>query len=172
LTQVTLVEKQYYLNLVIVDIHKKKKMKNQKIALEQLLNAPISRVWKALTDKNEMKQWYFDLAEFNPEVGFKFHFTGGPSPERQYLHLCEITEVIPNEKLEYSWHYDGYEGNTLLTFILVEQGNKTLLKFSHAGIETFPANNPDLALSNFVTGWNQIIHTSIKEYIDNFNKNI
>ena len=39
---------------------------------EVLLNAPASKVWKAITDKNEMKQWYFDLAEFKPEVGFEF----------------------------------------------------------------------------------------------------
>ena len=141
-------------------------MKNQPIELELLLNAPVSRVWKAITDKNEMKQWYFDLPEFIPEVGFKFQFTGGPTPDRQYLHLCEITEVIPEEKLSHSWRYDGYPGDTLVTYRLIEQGNKTLLKFTHTGIETFPADNPDLAVSNFVTGWNQIIHTALKEYVE------
>ena len=48
-------------------------------------------------NKNEMKKWYFDLAEFKAEVGFKFQFSGGP-PEKQYLHLCEVTEIIPEKK--------------------------------------------------------------------------
>lgn len=141
-------------------------MKNQPIELELLLNAPVSSVWKAITDKNEMKQWYFDLAEFKPKVGFKFQFSGGPTPERQYLHLCEITEVIPKEKLVHTWSYDGYAGNTIVTFRLLAQHDQTLLKFCHSGIETFPANNPDFAKANFVEGWNHIIHTALKEYFD------
>jgi len=141
-------------------------MENQLITVEQPLNAPVSRVWKAITDKNEMKQWYFDLAEFKPEVGFKFQFTGGPTPDRQYLHLCEITEVIPEEKLSHSWRYDGYRGDTLVTYRLIEQGNKTLLKFSHTGIESFPEDNSDFGIANFVEGWNHIIHIALKEYLE------
>ena len=50
-----------------------------------------------------MKQWY---------LGFKFQFTGGPSSEKQYVHLFEIKEVIPEHKLAYSWKYKGFEGNS------------------------------------------------------------
>ncbi len=51
-------------------------MSNQPIELERIINAPISKVWKAITDKNEMKNWYFDLAEYKAEKGFKFQFHG------------------------------------------------------------------------------------------------
>jgi len=141
-------------------------MKNQPIILERLFNAPVSKVWSAITDKNEMKNWYFDLAEFKAEPGFKFQFTGGPSPEKQYIHLCEITEVIPRKKLTYSWRYDGYPGNSFVTFDLFEHGNKTLLRLSHKGIETFPEDNTDFAIKNFNEGWNEIIHTSLKNYLE------
>ncbi len=52
-------------------------MKANPIVIERTLNAPASRIWKALTDRNEVKSWYFDLAEFKPEVGFEFSFTAG-----------------------------------------------------------------------------------------------
>ena len=139
-------------------------MNNKPIILEILLNAPVKKVWKALTDKNEMKIWYFDLEEFRPEVGFKFHFTGGPSPEKQYLHLCEITEVIPEKKLTHTWRYDGYAGNSFLTFELSPQGNKTLLKLTHKDLETLPRDNPDFAVRNFEEGWNSIINDSLVNY--------
>ncbi|HMG16656.1 MAG TPA: SRPBCC domain-containing protein, partial [Saprospiraceae bacterium] len=74
-------------------------MDNLPIIVERIFNAPASKIWSALTDKNEMKKWYFDLKEFKAEVGFKFQFYGGPEDGIQYLHLCEITEVIPNKKL-------------------------------------------------------------------------
>ena len=39
-------------------------MKEAPIVIEQTVNAPVSKVWQAITDKNQMKQWYFDLKEF------------------------------------------------------------------------------------------------------------
>ena len=141
-------------------------MDNQPIVLERMFNVPPSKVWKAITDRNEMKEWYFDLPEYKAEAGFKFQFSGGPTPDRQYLHLCEVTEAIPGRKLTHSWRYDGYAGISFVTFELLDQGGHTLLKFSHSGIETFPADNPDLAKKNFVEGWNQIIQTSLKEYLE------
>ena len=139
-------------------------MKNEPFVIERTYNAPIARVWKAITHKEDMKQWYFDLAEFKPEVGFEFQFLGGKD-EKKYLHLCKITEIVPGTKITYSWRYDGYEGISYVTFELFAEGNKTRVKLTHEGLETFPANNPDLAKENFVQGWNSIIGTSLKEFL-------
>lgn len=140
---------------------------NLKIITEEIsLNASPAQLWKALTDKEEMKKWYFDLAEFEPEVGFKFTFTGGPSPERQYVHLCEITEATPQQKLTYSWAYEGYSGVSYVIFELFPQKGKTLLALTHKGIDTFPAEEPDLDIANFRAGWNSIIQTSLKNYVE------
>ena len=141
-------------------------MNNEPIIIEREFNAPISKVWKAITDRDEMAKWYFDITDFKAETGFKFHFSGGPSPDRQYLHLCEITEVIKERKLSHSWRFDGYPGSSLLTFELSGQDNKTLLKLTHSGLETFPEENPDFAKANFVEGWNEIINVSLKKYLE------
>ncbi|HSP88340.1 MAG TPA: SRPBCC domain-containing protein [Ignavibacteriaceae bacterium] len=141
-------------------------MKNDPIIKEVLLNAPVAKVWKAITDKEDMKQWYFDLAEFKPQVGFKFQFEGGKD-EKIYLHLCKVTEVIPNKKLTYSWRYEGYPGISFVTFELFSEGNKTKLKLTHEGLESFGTANPDLARENFVEGWNEIIGASIKKFVEN-----
>jgi len=139
-------------------------MKSKPIIIERVYNAPISKVWKAITDKNEMKQWYFDIAEFKPEVGFKFQFIGC-NEEKEFLHLCEITEVVTEQKLTYSWRYNGFEGNSFVTFELFEEGKNTRLKLTHRGLESFP-NKPDFAKSNFNQGWDQIINTSLKAYLE------
>lgn len=141
-------------------------MDHQPIVIERKFNAPVAIVWKALTDKDEMKKWYFDLAAFKAEVGFQFQFIGGPDGGIQYIHLCAITEVVPEQKLTYSWRYEGYEGISFVTFELKEQDGGTLLILTHKGLESFPASNPDLAKGNFVEGWNHIIHTSLKGYLE------
>jgi len=142
-------------------------MNNQPIVLERIFTAPLSQVWKAIADRDEMAKWYFDLAKFKAETGFKFQFYGGPSPEKQYLHLCEIVEVIDKRKLSYTWCYDGYPGNTIVTFELFEdEDNSVLLKLTHSGLETFPEENPDFAKANFEEGWNEIINVSLKKYLE------
>ncbi len=133
--------------------------------IERIYNAPISKVWKAITDKNDMKQWYFDLAEFKPEIGFEFQFYGGKDPANPYRHLCKITELITNKKLTYSWRYDGYPGESFVTFELFEEGNKTRLKLTHSGIETF-GDHPDFAKENFAFGWTSLIGTSLMDFLE------
>lgn len=141
------------------------KNKVKPVVTEVVLNAPIVKVWKAITNKNDMKQWYFELETFRPEVGFEFQFYGGKD-EKQYLHLCQVTEVIPGRKLAYSWRYDGNPGNSLVTFELVPEGKNTKLRLTHEGLESFGTNNPDLAKENFIEGWNTIIGKSIKAFVE------
>ena len=116
---------------------------------EVIINASIEKVWKAITNKDEMKNWYFEVDEFKPEVGFEFQFSGGKD-NNVYLHLCKITEVIPNKKLSYSWKYDGYTGESFVTFELFNDEGNTTVRLTHSGLETFPSENPDFAKENFV----------------------
>ena len=94
------------------------------VVLERSFNAPVARVWKALTDADEMRIWYFDLKEFKPEVGFEFEFTVEHEGKKD-RHRCKITEVIPQKKLAYTWRYQGHEGDSLVTFELFAAGDKT-----------------------------------------------
>ena len=132
--------------------------------IERTLNAPIEKVWKAITEKEQMKQWYFDLAEFKPQTGFEFSFEGG-TEEKSYLHLCKVTEVVPGKKLQYSWRYEGYEGNSFVTWELFPEGDQTRLRLTHEGLETFP-DNPDFAKKNFEAGWTDIIGKNLKEFLE------
>lgn len=141
-------------------------MKNTPLIIERIYNAPIEKVWHAITDCDAMKHWFFDLPEFKLEIGFPFQFYAGREGSTQYLHLCEITEIIPGKKLTYSWRYDGYPGMSYITLELFAEGTQTRLKFTHAGIETFPADNPDLSLENFSEGWNFMINELLKDFVE------
>lgn len=140
-------------------------MEKQPFEIERTYNAPADLVWKAITQKELMKQWYFDLKEFKAEVGFVFEFYGGP-PEKQYLHRCKILEVILGKKLKHTWEYVGYEGMSYVTFELFPEGKNTRVKLTHEGLETFPASNPDLVQSNFVAGWTELIGTLLKNFVE------
>jgi uncharacterized protein YndB with AHSA1/START domain len=140
-------------------------MEGKTFYIERVFDAPRKVVWAALTEKELMKQWYFDLKEFKAEVGFVFEFYGGEAGGEQFLHHCEIIEVIPEIKLVHTWLYVGYEGVSYLTFELSDEGESTLLKLTHSGIESF-SPIPAFAFHNFEAGWNHIIGTSLKTFLE------
>jgi|SRR5437868_11753937 len=133
--------------------------------IERTFNAPIAKVWNAITNNDEMKKWYFELPEFKAEEGFEFQFYGGKG-DQQWLHLCKVTDVVSGKKLTHSWRYDGMEGNTFVTWELFEEGDKTRLKLTHEGLETLPQNE-FFKKENFANGWTQILDQSLAKYLGN-----
>jgi len=140
-------------------------MKKQSFSIERILNASVDKVWAAITDKDAMKQWYFDVSAFEPKIGFEFTFVGKAEKGATYTHLCKITELIKNKKLTYTWQYKGYEGISYVSFELFEEGPRTRLKLTHTGIETIAVNGAGFAKENFVAGWTYLIGTSLPEYL-------
>jgi uncharacterized protein YndB with AHSA1/START domain len=142
-------------------------MGTQPLIVERSYNAQIEKVWKAITDKDQMKEWYFELEEFKAEKGFKFRFTGGDE-NVQYLHECEVLFVDPPHKLSYSWIYPEYSGGySVVTWELFEEGEKkTRLKLTHEGIDSFPKDNPNFAVTSFTNGWNFILGDSLKDFVE------
>ena len=70
------------------------------ITMERTYDAPVGRVWTALTDVNEMRRWYFDIKEFQPKIGCEFEFVV-EHEGNTYHHLCKVTAVILQKKIAY-----------------------------------------------------------------------
>jgi uncharacterized protein YndB with AHSA1/START domain len=138
------------------------------VVVERTFNAPVTRVWQALTDVEQMRQWYFDLKEFKSQVGFEFEFIV-EHEGTTYHHLCQVTEVIPQQKIAYTWRYNGEPGDSLVTVELFDEGKKTRVKLTHTGIETFP-KMPAFALKNFEAGWTAIIGSELKQFVEKSKK--
>ena len=142
-------------------------MDTGEVKLETIFRVTVTRLWKALTDIHEMKQWYFPMLEaFLPEPGFETVFTVH-NEGQEYPHRWKITEAIPNQKLGYSWRFDGFPGDSLLSFELFEVPEGTKLRLVHSGLQSFqPKQHPQLSKDNFEAGWNQIIGTALKTYLE------
>jgi len=134
------------------------------VVVERTFDAPVARVWQALTDVEQMREWYFDLKDFKPQVGFEFEFVV-EHEGNSYHHLCKVTEVIPENKIAYTWRYKGESGDSLVIIQLSPEGEKTRLKLTHSGIETFP-KTPAYARKNFEAGWTAIVGTELKQFVE------
>lgn len=139
-------------------------MKHEPFIIERSYNAPVEKVWQALTDPTKMKQWYFDIPDFKPEVGNTTSFTAGDK-NVQFKHEFKVLEVVTNKLLIHSWSYPDYPGMSTLTIQLTEDGDKTHLKLIHEGLETFSENGPSFMPESFTAGWTSIIGKNLPEYL-------
>lgn len=135
------------------------------LIVEEVVEATPEQVWQAITEKDKMKQWYFDLSAFRPEVGFEFSFAGQGSKGDKYIHHCRITEVVPQKKMQYTWAYENLPGSSLVTFELFPEGNKTRVRVTHEGLETFPDGNPDFGVASFTQGWTELIKKLLPKFL-------
>ena len=113
-----------------------------------------------------MKLWYFNvIPDFEPTVGFETKFNIQVE-DRNYMHLWKIIEVIPNKKIAYTWRFEEYPGESLVSFELIEQGDKTLIRVSNEGLESFPQDVPEFTEESCRAGWEFFIQGNLKEYLD------
>jgi uncharacterized protein YndB with AHSA1/START domain len=136
------------------------------VRIERILNAPVEKVWSALTERDQLKKWYFDFPEtFVLNPGQQFDWWAGPPDGKQWLHRGKIVEVIKNKKLVHTWEFPGYTGHSELSWELNEfEKNKTRLLLIHKFIIPFDLKEDALRRRNFVTGWKQIME-SLADFI-------
>ena len=140
-------------------------MNNNPIVVEQTYDAPIEVVWKAITDKDQMRQWFFKpMTEFEPEIGFETQFDVR-CEGKDYLHLWKVTDVVPQKRISYQWRYGGYPGDSSVTWELSEGRDGTKLLLTHAGHETIQGD-PIFSRESGVAGWSYFLHDSLKAFLE------
>lgn len=136
------------------------------IVVSQHYRKTTSRVWQAITKLEEMKQWFFEnIPDFKPQVGFKIRFSVS-TPNHDFIHEWEILEVVPEEKISYSWCYEGFKGYSTVTFSLAEKNNGCELTVQCKGIESFPQNMEEFKPQSCRQGWEYFIQEQLTNYLN------
>lgn len=66
------------------------------------LNAPVARVWKAISDPVEISQWFSDRCEWELRPGARGVFDW----ENHGVYSVRVDEVEPPNRLVWSWNHD------------------------------------------------------------------
>lgn len=135
------------------------------IVVEQIFTVPKVELWKAITEQEQMIQWFFENIEaFEAKVGFQTKFIV-ENEGRVFPHLWTITEVIQHQKIVYNWKYEGYLGDSTVSFELIDQHQSTSLKLTHLVIKQFPEDIPEFRRESCEAGWVYFIQTRLREYL-------
>jgi uncharacterized protein YndB with AHSA1/START domain len=112
-------------------------------------------VWEYLTKPELMEQWLMKN-NFQPIVGHDFQFRTGPIPSLDFdgIFHCKVLEIVPFEKLSYSWRSGPGGGEITLDSVVVwklepsDKGTEVFLE--HSGFE----KEENLSLFNGLNnGW-------------------
>lgn len=136
-------------------------MDNMEIRKIIEIDAPVHVVFRALTDQNDLTQWFPDSGTFEPRVGGKMHFTFRAGRHEMDVdhHLSgEVIEIVPNKKLVYHFIPDErYKPDgapvkpTIVSWTLEENGkNKTRVTLLHSGF----TEGMEKHFKDTTDGWN------------------
>jgi uncharacterized protein YndB with AHSA1/START domain len=134
------------------------------IEKDVVLEADADRVWRALTNKDELSNWMMMPTNFNPKVGAKFYFQANPNEEWTSKVTGKVKELDKNEKLSFTWNSDQLSKETLVTFTLSEKENKTKLKLIHSGWEETEDDENNMR-NLYNEGWGQRLFENLKELV-------
>ena len=125
------------------------------------LNAPVARVWRALTDYREFGEWFQVRLEapFKPGELSRGHIT---YPGYEHLKWeAVVKEMRPEELFSFTWHPYAIdpaidysqEHPTLVEFRLTKTANGTLLVITESGFDKIPSHRQIEALRMNDSGW-------------------
>ena len=124
---------------------KDKQHQTEEIVIEKniVIDASPEVVFKAITDQDELTNWFPDQAILEPRLGGKVKFSFYKDKEQKQGELeCvpegTIIEFIPNKKISYTWRQTNTPDfpRTIVTWELEEiADNKTQVKLLHTGFE-------------------------------------
>lgn len=129
------------------------------------LKAPLSRVWRAITDHREFGQW-FRVKMDGPFVPGQV--ARGQITQPGYEHVrweATVKEMQPERLFSFTWHPYGIDPNvdyaqeppTLVEFRLEEVAGGTLLVITESGFDAIPAHRRAEAFRMNDGGWAQQI---------------
>ena len=139
------------------------KFDTQDIVVEEVFPHAPETIWKTLTTGDLIGRWLMPMTPtgFEAVKGTRFTFQTTPVGAWDGTIHCQVLEVIPNERLAYSWE-GGHEGNvgygsrldTVVTWTLSTVENGTRLRLVHSGF-VLPTN--DTAFKNMGEGWKKVV---------------
>jgi uncharacterized protein YndB with AHSA1/START domain len=158
------------------------------------LRAPVSRVWRAISDAKEFGKWFGLILEDEFEPGKKMRGTfrmtlnedaiiahqerAGVRPSKVRLPeagatFCTVDRMEPERYFSFRWIPYGIdaeadvenEPTTLVEFQLEEIAGGTLLTIVESGFDQVPAHRRERAFRMNEGGWSAQSH-NLRKYVD------
>ena len=126
-----------------------------------VLNAPIEKVWKAVSTSEGIEAWWM-ASTFEPVLGHEFVLHAGPYGDSP----CKVTELDPPNRLGFDW---GKDWHLAIELKQLEDG-KTEFTLIHSGwdaekVTEFGQSHTQIR-GIMDGGWEKIVKVKLPEVIE------
>ncbi|MGZ5876205.1 MAG: SRPBCC family protein [Bradyrhizobium sp.] len=106
------------------------------LVIERAMPHPPQKIWRALTQAALIEQWLMKN-DFEPVVGHRFNFRAAPINGWNGVTDCEVLEIIPFQRLSYSWNASGDQApdglKTIVTWTPTPRETGTHVRMEQSG---------------------------------------
>ena len=103
------------------------------ISMQERFDAPIDRVWQALTDPAMIERWLMKPEGYEATVGSRFILRTAPRADCAGEVVCEVLELSPPNRVVWSWRGAQDPATTRLVIELQADERGTHLTLRHTG---------------------------------------
>lgn len=143
-------------------------MSEAPIVIEETYAVSSAAVWRAITEVNEMRQWFFPSIEaFEAVVGFATSFNV-ECEGQVFDHQVVISDVVDGKRLAYGWRYGGFPGDSTVSWDIGAAEGGTHLTLSHQDWHTLCVGQDSEVFSREAceAGWRYFVSDSLKKYLE------
>jgi uncharacterized protein YndB with AHSA1/START domain len=126
-----------------------------------VLNAPIEKVWKAVSTSEGIAGWWM-ANTFEPTVGKDFILHAGQFGDSP----CKVTEIDPPNRVSFDW---GKDWHLVFELKQLEDGKTefTLIHFGWDAAKVTEFGQPHSVIREVMNGgWESIVRVNLVKYVE------
>lgn len=150
----------------MISMHTKQ---NYSLEISKVFSVRVEKMFKAWTDLYQVAKWFgpegysttVEKMDLKENGGYKFIMNPPEDGAEPHVLVGEYKEIVPNEKLVFTWKWEDAENEfpeTLVTVHFLDQGENTEVKITH---EKLPSKE---SAEGHHQGWNSTLEGSLITY--------
>ncbi|HEY1079781.1 MAG TPA: SRPBCC domain-containing protein [Bdellovibrio sp.] len=143
-------------------------MKNDNVQESIKIYASPAEVWGALTDSDELENWWSEDVTLEPKKGGKFREAWLDDAGGKQLASGEVIAVKAKQEITFTWKEKNWDKSqqTQCTITINEDGKHSVVTVTHEGWNTFTdEKKKKKTMSDFSVGWKYHLQ-ELKSYLE------
>lgn len=138
----------------------------QPIQVSTEINAPVERVWEAITEPKLLRQWFVGVDVDSIEDGTSFQFIE-MFGDKQVIHEALVLDYVKNSILRHTWTYPELsQWSSTVNWDLEVEGDFVKVIVTHEGIHHIAQDIPSLTPMRIYHFWDRALNKHLKLFVE------
>lgn len=138
-----------------------------KIELTLKIKASPAAIWEALTDSDELENWWGEGVRLQAQKNGVFREPWEDNKRTKQLATGSVSRFKVNEEIQFTWKEQDWPQKTVTvcTIKIIKDGAFCDVKVNHEGWDQFSKDQSKQLMLDFKMGWNDHLQ-ELKAYVE------